>query len=63
MKNLLVLSVFLMAAVPSFAADPNLKKNCVSPTVKVAAMAINERPAIEPRKATAKATSVQTATQ
>ena len=63
MKNLLVLGVFLMATVPSFAADPNLKKNCVSPTVRVAASPINERPAIEPRKATAKASTTRTATR
>lgn len=63
MRNLLLIGAFLMATGPAFAADPNLKKNCVSPSVRVAATAINERPILEPRKAQPTTTSTQTATR
>lgn len=63
MKHLLVISVFVMGTIPALAKDPNLKKSCVSPTVRVASNAISERPNIQPRKAQTATSQTRTATR
>jgi hypothetical protein len=63
MKKLLVISLLVMGTIPALAKDPNLKKSCVSPTMRVAASAINERAPIQPRKATTATSQSRTATR